>query len=92
MIRFDVVSTLTDTYGEIRDTLISNVSGDVALDVLNGKVEGYAGTYWQRTDADTGMGSRVARFVHAESGASLTLEVVIAAETPAVSRDYPVTI
>lgn len=66
-----VTSTLTDTYGEINDTLmqVSETEGLAAFCKVQEKVEQYAGSYWHLT----AHGDTFAEFIHTESGAHLRI-------------------
>lgn len=64
-----VTSILTDTYGEIRDTLVQTPSMGDAHMTVQAKVEQYAGSLWNLT----AHGDNFAEFRHAESGAHLRI-------------------
>lgn len=64
-----VKSILTDTYGEIVDTLHQGIPAQDAADAVAEKVEQYDGSLWNLS----GRGPRVANFVHSESGARLSV-------------------
>lgn len=64
-----VKSTLTDTIGEIVDTLAQGIPAQDAVDLIESKVQQYADSYWTLT----GRGPRVANFTHSESGARLSI-------------------
>lgn len=62
-----VKSTLTDTIGEIVDTLAQTPGMGDAFGVVQSKVEQYAGSLWRLT----AHGDNFAEFIHSESGAHL---------------------
>lgn len=64
-----VTSTLTDTYGEINDTLAQTPSKGDAFGTVQAKVEQYAGSLWHLT----AHGDNFAEFRHTESNAHLRI-------------------
>lgn len=71
MFGYMVRSILTDTYGDIQDTLSIGGTLEESRDVVAAKVAQYAGSYWVlSTQAED-----CATFIHSESGADLTIAV-----------------
>lgn len=62
-----VTSTLSDTYGEINDTLAQTPDMADAFETVQGKVDQYAGSLWHLI----AHGDNFAEFTHTESGAHL---------------------